>query len=110
LTFILAEIDNKSIRKLKAAIGGRNMPVYHCKVGEIDFLRGREGAIIGAVLDLNLDNAVKLRSALNKSISEAKKASEKVDKIKKIRIETRWGNKTKDPTGYKGFRLDVKIH
>jgi hypothetical protein len=98
------------IRKLKAAIGGRNMPVYHCKVGDIDFLRGKEGAITGAVLDLNLDNAVKLKSALNKSISEAKKANEKVDKIKKIRIETRWGNKTTDArTGYRGFRLDVKV-
>ena len=86
------------------------MAVYHCKVGDIDFLRGREGAITGAVLKLNVDNAVKLKNGLNKSIGKVKKkAGGRMPKTETIRIETRWGNKTKDPkTGYRGFRLDVK--
>jgi len=85
------------------------MPVYHCKVGNIDFLRGKEGAIVGAVLSLNVDNAIRLKSALNKTIGQAKKTGRKVTTTERIRIETRWGNKTRDKrTGYRGFRLDVK--
>ena len=85
------------------------MPVYHCKVGEIDFLRGQFGSIIGASLDLNLDNATKLKHALNKSITEANRAGEKGRDVNRIRIETRWGNRTRQKgTDYRGFRLDVK--
>ena len=85
------------------------MPVYKNKVGDFDFLRGKNGNIIGVAFDLNLESAERLRKAIGRSISDAKKSDKQDDKIKKIRVETHWANKTKDRSGYASFRQDIRF-
>lgn len=85
------------------------MPVYRNKVECFDFLRGKNGNIIGVVFDLDLESAQRLREVIGKSLAEAKEYDRQDDKVKKIRIETHWANRTKDRNGYASFCQCVKF-